>query len=144
MQHQLCFRSSRAEHGQTGGISDKSQARSGAPGHGQRQGLQHFVVIPSGLLEDRSKLAQQLLNPLPARECCRGTQLTGNAGYGQDQKLRVHLTLLQQPQDHRTDRLRGGFYLRLELRLLGLIPCHQRTPFPDPDYTARSFTSAEG
>ena len=56
---------------------DSGQARSGAPGHGQRQGLQRFVVIPAGLLQDLGQLAQQLLDFPPARERCRGTQLTG-------------------------------------------------------------------
>ena len=44
----------------------------------------------------------------------------------------MHLALLQQPQDHATDRVRGGLHLRLELLLLGLIlpstllACHVR------------------
>jgi hypothetical protein len=36
-------------------------ARSGVPGHGQCQGLQRFVVIPAGLLQDLGQLVQQLL-----------------------------------------------------------------------------------
>ena len=85
---------------------------SGVPGHGQQLGLEHLVVIPAGLLQDLGKLAQQLLNFLPARERCRGTQLTGDAGHSQDQELRVQSLLQNSSGSYLASKYSGLLWVR--------------------------------
>ena len=71
--------------------------------------ISRLMVVPAALAHDLGQLVQQVLGfPPPTRERGGGAQLTCYLGYGENDQPWINLARLQQLQDRRSDRVRGG------------------------------------
>src|SRR3954452_16294949 len=106
---------------------------SSVPGDGQQRDFQRLMVVPAALAHDLGQLVHQVLGfPPPTRERGGGAQFPNHLGHGQDDQPWVNLARLQQLQDHRPNRVRGGLQLLSDSWAWATSSCTIRTTYLSP------------